>query len=341
MKNLKFYRLKRLPEIARTQMGLIGRPRVRRSGALNRLFRDNYTRMEEADLLKAWFPGVKRRDPKRVVVLTAHDDDLLAFAGTLAKLAGENRCQIHHLVLTDGSMGCGQDALEAVAGRKDLARLIRRLVRLKDKARDPGYFVRGDSEAIGEYVAILREAGRRTADIRQREARDAEKILGFHSTYFLGFPDAALGRYNFGWSYEQNPGVMALALRLVRDIAPDLLVLQDRHQKVDFNPDHYAAGQIGYAIYWHLRSPVLGVDPLQKPFRAIVHRGFEGIFRAEFRFCDYLVRLSDVWLERKFLALKAYKNQIDLLKGLFDVGEMEKFRIEGFFDVDLPSARLD
>ncbi len=336
----KYYSLKNPLKTERTPMGYLGRIGVKNSRSLKAAFTDNYKTMSEKALLKSWFPALTDEEKKTIVVITAHDDDLITFSGIMAKLAAEYNAEIHHLILTDGSMGCGEDALLQFSSRKELARLRKELMVPKKGANDNGYIVRGSKKAWDEYAELLRKGGKNTAEIRQSEARDAEKILGWHSTYFLDFQDAALGQYNFGLSHYGNPGAMAVVMRLVRDINPDLMVLQDRNQVVDLNPDHYAAGWIGYTCYWHLHCPVLGVDGMDKPFKAVVQRGFEGISRPEFRYCDWLVHLEDKYLRQKLESLYAYKNQMELVNDLFNVNEMEKFRIEGFFDVDAPSATL-
>jgi len=338
---MAYYLRRAAPEVERTGVGLVGRQRSIPSRRLDHLLADNYRPCREEDLLQAWFPDKRPDEAKKVVILTAHDDDLLSFCGVLSKFARENHCEVHHLILTDGSMGFGEAAMREVAGAGELDRLAEGLLKPAGGKEDPGFFVRGDDADLQAYADVLREAGRRTAEIRRREARDAEKVLGFHATYFLDYPDAALSHYHYGMRHDSAMlGVTALAIRLVKDIAPDLMVLQDRTQEIDLNPDHYAAGWIGYTIYWHLHCPVLGVDPLEKPFKAVIQRGFEGIGRPEFRLCDYLIHLDDASLNRKFDSLRAYKNQLDLVNDLFNVEEMEKWRVEGFFDVDLPPEKL-
>lgn len=338
---MKYFALKNPLKVTRTPMGLVGQYKTKVPADPKKLRDANYAPLTEDKLLKAWFPALKKDDKKVIVVITAHDDDLIAFSGSIAKLAKERNAEVHHLILTDGSMGCGEEFMRMVCPAKELARLTKALVVDKCPKKDPGYHVIGNTKALNEYAEVLRKAGQKMAEVRETEARDAEKILGWQHTYFLGFQDTALEQHNFGITPYYNIGAMAVGLRLVRDINPDLIILQDRNQTVDFNPDHYASGRIGYAIYHHLHCPVLGVDGMEKPFKALIHRGFEGIGRPEFRFCDYLVELDDTYLGIKRDSLFAYKSQIELVEGLFTVSEMEsKFRIEGFFDVEAAPARL-
>ncbi len=342
VKRVKYHALKKGVSAERTAVGLVGRRQLKKVRRLADLRAENYKTLREKELIARWFPAVPEKQKKKIVVITAHDDDLITFSGVFAKFAKENDAEIHHLILTDGSMGCGEAALREFASEQELKKLTAALMKPRDAAKDPGYFVLGDARALEEYADLLRRAGKRTAEIRQAEAREAERILGWHATYFLDYQDAALGQYDFGViDYRKLPGVTAIALRLVRDIAPDLMVLQDRNQVVDFHPDHYASGRIGYTIYWHLHCPVLGVDAMDKPFKAIIQRGFEGIARTDFRLPDYIVELNDAFLRQKLESLYAYKNQLELVNDLFRVEEMEKFRLEGFFDIELPPARID
>lgn len=336
----RFYRLAGGTQTARTGMGLVSRRGVRRTGGLDEAFEANYAPVAEGDLLDDWLPGRSAGAPARIAVITAHDDDLLSFCGVLAKWAAERPVEIHHLILTDGSMGFGEAALREVASEEEIRAAQQGLLR-EASSDDPGYLVRGGEAATAAYADLLRRAGERTAAVRQAEAREAERILGFHSTCFLGFQDAALSLCNASVDPAGRLGATALTLRLVRDIGPDLMILQDRTQVIDLNPDHYAAGMIGYTVYWHLHCPVLGVDASEKPVKAVIQRGFEGIGRPEFRFPETLVHLDDRWLKRKFDSLAAYKNQQELVDDLFNTGEADRWRVEAFFDVDLPPAAID
>ena len=262
-----------------------------------------------------------RKKPKRIVVITAHDDDILGYSGTLAKFI-DSGIKIYHVILTDGSQGFGESAMLEFITKKELKELTSQLLTQKDS--DPGFLVCDNEEAKKEYIDLLTRVGKKTSDIRLKETRAAEKVIGIEKTIFTMFPDTTLTSHNYIYGLE------GIVLKIVRDLKPHSLIIQDHLAPFDYNPDHYAAAYLGKAIHGHISTPALGISPIPTP--KLIRGRLEGIRRPDSRVPDLLTILNQEYFDRKYQSLLEYKSQIGIITSLAEnIEEKEKFLHEAFF----------
>lgn len=265
-----------------------------------------------------YFTPEGRKRPKRMVIITAHDDDIVGYTGTLAKFIDQG-VKISHIILTDGSQGYGESTLLEFVSKKELKELFAKILVHKDE----GFIVCENEGAKKEYIDLLTKAGKKTSDVRLREARAAEKVLGIEKTIFTMFPDTTLNAHNYVYGLE------AIVLRIIRDLKPHTLIIQDYLAPFDYNPDHYAAAHFGKGLHGHLSTPALGISPIPSP-KLIVGR-IEGIRRPDSRVPDLLTLLDEEYWNRKYESLLEYKSQMGLILSLAeDLEQKESFMHESF-----------
>ncbi|MHA1785848.1 MAG: PIG-L deacetylase family protein [Candidatus Helarchaeota archaeon] len=273
------------------------------------------------DTYLGYFAPEGRKKPKKIVIITAHDDDILGYSGTLARFI-DGGVKIYHIILTDGSQGFGESALLEFISKKELKELVSQLLIKKDS--DEGFLVCENEDAKEEYINLLTKAGRKTSKIRLNETRSAEKVLGIEKTIFMMFPDTTLTSYNYTYGLE------AIVLRIVRDLRPHTIIIQDHLAPFDYNPDHYAAAYFGKAIHGHISTPALGISPISPP--KLIRGRIEGIKRPDSRIPDLLTLLDEKYWNRKYESLLEYKSQLGIIQSLAEnKDELKNFMHESFF----------
>lgn len=154
--------------------------------------------------------------------------------------------------------------------------------------------------ALGRSTAILDltqgEAGTRgSADLRQREAAAAAKILGVAERANLGLPDAGI---------VNTPETRLLLATEIRRLRPRVVIappLKGRH------PDHIAAAQLvrDASFVAGLAKVLPGTAP-HRPHK-VIHAV---TYRQDFERPTFVVDVSDVF-ERKMEAIRCYASQFD------------------------------
>jgi LmbE family N-acetylglucosaminyl deacetylase len=193
---------------------------------------------------------------KRVLVVTAHPDDLdFGAGGTIAGWT-DNGIEVSYCILTNGDQG-------------------------------------------GEDPTVPREE---MPKIRQREQREAGKILGVSNITFLNHRD--------GWlepTIERRKEVV----REIRKVKPDRMVIQSPERNWDrlfsSHPDHLAAGEIAIqAVYPDSRNAFAFEDLLKveglEPWRV------REVWVMSHPNSDHFVDITST-IDRKLEALHAHQSQ--------------------------------
>lgn len=149
--------------------------------------------------------------PGRALAIGAHPDDIELQAGaTLARWAAHG-CEVHFLVLTDGSKG--------------------------------SWAPDDDRDAL---VAL-----------RRREALEAAGELGARDVHFLGLVDGEL---------QSGLVERALVSRVIRAVAPDVVLGHDPWKRYRLHPDHRHAG------FLTVDGVVAAREPRYRPHDGPAHR---------------------------------------------------------------------
>lgn len=185
--------------------------------------------------------------PDRALAVGAHPDDVEFGAGaTLAKWAAGG-CEIHLLVLTDGS--------------------------------------KGSWEAADDRRALV--------EARQVEARAAAGHLGAHDVHFLDEVDGEL---------REDLAGRAAVCRVVREVAPEVVLGHDPWKRYRLHPDHRHAG------FLTVDGVVAARDPHFFPDQDAAHHRPEALLLFEAEAPDHLEDV-DGWLGAKIEALLAHRSQ--------------------------------
>jgi LmbE family N-acetylglucosaminyl deacetylase len=157
----------------------------------------------------------------------------------------------------------------------------------------------GDKGSSDERIT-----GEQLIETRQREQREAARILGIKQVEFLGFRDAEL---------EPNLELRRAITRMIRLHRPDAVICQDptnrwEGQRYIQHPDHLAVGEATLAAIFPSARDRL-------TFPELLEEGLEPHKASEVYLAN--PREPDVWVDvtnsftQKLEALKAHTSQID------------------------------
>jgi len=149
----------------------------------------------------------------------------------------------------------------------------------------------------------LEGGGPALAARRKGEARRAAAILGAEEPIFLGWPD-------FGLDGIPKPVIRERLVRLVRELQPETLVLQDP-QEFDPHPDHRALAEAASDAAFFSMLPAihpehaeLGLKPWYVPEKLFYSESCRGV--------DYFVDIADV-IGLKVDSVLAHESQVEFL----------------------------
>lgn len=172
------------------------------------------------------------------------------------------------------------------------------VARWTDSGTEVEYLICTDGASGSADPAIGREE---LTELRQREQRDAARVLGVARVGFLGRPDGGL---------TADDDLRRELVRAIRRFRPEIVVCQNavRHYANlgGNHPDHLAAGQATIeAVYPYARNPY--------SFPELLNEGLEAHEVAEAwvtgtEFPDHLVDVTGT-LERKLEALHCHRSQ--------------------------------
>jgi LmbE family N-acetylglucosaminyl deacetylase len=140
--------------------------------------------------------------------------------------------------------------------------------------------------------------------IREQEQRNAVKIVGGDSVYFLGYPDGEL---------EISMQLKRDVVKIIRTVKPDVVVTMDPSMLYSADrgfinhPDHRAAGQVALDCVYplardHLTFPELYAEGFMPHITPTV-------LLTNFEKGNYIVDITDTF-NTKIDAIKAHKSQI-------------------------------
>ena len=134
--------------------------------------------------------------------------------------------------------------------------------------------------------------------VREKEQRDAAKILGVSECVFLRYPDGFV---------EDTAELRGKLVREIRRLKPDLVVTWDPFRRGFNHRDHRLTGQAALdAIYPLARNPLGYPEHLEEGLD--IHRVNEVLLAGTDQ-PDYHVDVSD-YLNKKIQALRKHKSQI-------------------------------
>lgn len=137
------------------------------------------------------------------------------------------------------------------------------------------------------------------AAIREREQREAARVLGVRECIFLGYPDGFL---------DASLELRGQLVRLVRKYRPDVLVTWDGFRRSFNHRDHRNTGISAYdAVYPCSNDPLFYPEHLEEEGLA-PHRPAE-ILLAGSDEPDYHIDITDYWA-RKLDAVMCHASQI-------------------------------
>ena len=140
------------------------------------------------------------------------------------------------------------------------------------------------------------EAGSRgTPEVREREAREAARILGVAHRESLGLPDAGL---------LDTPDQRDAVVSAIRRLRPRIVLLQHWEQR---HPDHAAAGRIVYAASFlaGLKNHRPDLGPPFRPFKLLYS---PSVTEADFVTPTFVVDITGVF-GKKLEAIAAFESQ--------------------------------
>lgn len=135
------------------------------------------------------------------------------------------------------------------------------------------------------------------AEIREREQKEAAKVLGIKNVTFLRHADGEL---------EHNANFRSEIALLIRKFQPEIIITHDPWRPYQIHPDHRAVG------FSTVDAVVLARDHLFLP--ALLELGLSAHSPLELYFTfpptpDYVVDITDV-IEKKLEALEKHQSQL-------------------------------
>lgn len=137
--------------------------------------------------------------------------------------------------------------------------------------------------------------------IREKEQREAAKLLGVKEVVFLGFPDQEL---------EDTPQFRKEIVRQIRTYRPETIVTADPYRRYIWHRDHRITGQVTLdAVFPYARDHLAYPDLLKQGLEP--HKVRELLFWAS-EDINYRIDITDTF-EIKLAALRCHKSQVTLL----------------------------
>lgn len=155
--------------------------------------------------------------------------------------------------------------------------------------------------ALGNRVGVVDftrgERGTRgTADIRDREAAEAARIIGLHARENLGLPDA--------FFTESDENCLAI-IRMIRKYRPRVLLAnapRDRH------PDHGKAARLAERAFFLSGLPKIETEYDGEPQEAWRPLVMYHYIQSEYLEPDFVVDITPFW-DKKIAAIRAFRSQ--------------------------------
>ena len=146
--------------------------------------------------------------------------------------------------------------------------------------------------------------GERLVTIREKEQRDAGKILGLQDVVFLGYPDSYL---------EPTLDLRRDIAREIRRYKPDVVIVENPSRGLDSHylghPDHYAAGEAALsAVFPTARDRMTFPELLEEGLEP--HKVREVWVSGGGDDSDQFVDV-EAYMDTAIKALKAHKTQVD------------------------------
>jgi LmbE family N-acetylglucosaminyl deacetylase len=139
--------------------------------------------------------------------------------------------------------------------------------------------------------------------IREKETKEAARIIGIKDVIFLGFPDGFLGD-------TPIKELRKKFVRAIRQYSPEVVITWDYWALFEFHPDHRAVAQAAMEALSFSHFPLFHPEHMTEGLKPhlVVDRYY---FAKDSRLCDTVVDISE-FMDKKIASLLAHDSQMKL-----------------------------